>query len=102
MAHQSLGSWQILICAIGIFALLSGVYLLGYSGIYHSGDEVAYVNTAIDLIRGRLNGDNPRELPDLVNVLVFARPGDIGPGGEVIGGAGPFTLLLAVVLLLTP
>ena len=59
--------------SLGLFALLASLYLLSYSGIYHSGDKVGYVRDAIKIIR-----QGPTEL----------------------GHGGPFALTLALGLIL--
>lgn len=41
-----------LILAVGIFAVLCAVYLLSYSGVFHSGDEIFYVLNAMDFVQG--------------------------------------------------
>jgi hypothetical protein len=41
-----------LILALGLFSFLFGVYLLSYSGVFHSGDDVSFVDSAIELLRG--------------------------------------------------
>ncbi len=65
---------QVAVLSIGLFALLTGAYLLAYSGVYHSGDEVGFVRDAVDMIRNK-----------------SADP----------GYGGPFTALLAIAILLT-
>ena len=62
------------VLAIGLFVFLAGVYLLSFSGIYHSGDEVGYVRDAVEIIRD---------------------------GSIDLGHGGPFTLILAGVLILS-
>ena len=42
---------QTAVVSIALFTLLVGVYLLSYSGIYHSGDEIGYVRDATQIIR---------------------------------------------------
>ena len=58
--------------SIALFTLLLSVYLLSYSGIYHSGDEIGYVRDATKIIR--------------------ETPNNLGHGG-------PFALALAGVLI---
>ncbi|MCB0232558.1 MAG: hypothetical protein KDH90_26120 [Anaerolineae bacterium] len=58
--------------AIAIFTFLCAVYLLSYSGVFHSGDEIYYVQNALNYLNG--STDNP-------------------------GKGGPFVLALSVVSL---
>ena len=61
--------------SIALFTLLAGVYLLSYSGIYHSGDEIGYVRDATEIIREtpiRLGHSGPFALV-LASVLVVAQ-----------------------------
>jgi len=41
-----------LILALGLFSFLFGVYLLSYSGVFHSGDEMSFIDSAVELLRG--------------------------------------------------
>lgn len=43
---------QIAALATGLITLLIAVYLLSYSGIYHSGDEIFYFDQATDIVLG--------------------------------------------------
>ena len=62
---------QAAVVSIALFTLLVGVYLLSYSGIYHSGDEIGYVRDATQIIRATASS---------------------------LGHGGPFALVLASVL----
>ncbi|HSN75605.1 MAG TPA: hypothetical protein VL334_11060, partial [Anaerolineae bacterium] len=43
---------QIIALSTGLLTLLIAVYLLSYSGVFHSGDEIYYFNQATDLVLG--------------------------------------------------
>jgi hypothetical protein len=38
--------------ALGLFSFLFGVYLLSYSGVFHSGDEMSFIDSAVEILRG--------------------------------------------------
>ncbi len=38
--------------AAGLFILLCAIYLLSYSGVFHSGDEIFYLHNAMDFVQG--------------------------------------------------
>ncbi len=41
-----------LILSLGLFSFLFGVYLLSFSGVFHSGDDAIYIDSAAELLRG--------------------------------------------------
>lgn len=60
--------------AVSLFGLLCTIYLLSYSGVFHSTDEMLYVDNAIELVQGRT---------------------------DTVGHGGPFVLACALIFGLT-
>lgn len=65
---------QVIALSMGLMALLVAVYLLSYSGVYHSGDEIFYFEQATDLAMGE---------------------------SQTIQQGGPYVVVLAAIFALT-